>query len=55
MKEFTVFGYKQKDILPVIVKSILNHTSDNSLLDVKFEINPLDKVCCVCAKILKYF
>lgn len=44
MKAFTVFGYKQKDIVPVVVKSILGQTVDDSLLDIKFEMNPLDKV-----------
>lgn len=44
MKEFTVFGYKQADVVPVVVKSILGQTVDNSLLDIKFEMNPLDKV-----------
>lgn len=44
MKEFTVFGYKQKDFVPVVVKSILGQTTDNSLLDIAFEMNPLDKV-----------
>lgn len=45
MKEFTVFGYKQKDIVPVVVKSILGQTADSSLLDIKFEMNPMDKGC----------
>lgn len=45
MKEFTVFGYKQSDFMPIMVKSILGHKSDNSLLDIKFEMNPLDKKC----------
>lgn len=44
MKEFTVYGYKHNSILPVMVKSLLEPTSDSSLLDVKFEMNPLDKV-----------
>lgn len=44
MKEFTVFGYKRKDIVPVVVKSILGQSADESLLDIKFEMNPLDKV-----------
>lgn len=44
MKEFTVFGYKQADVVPVVVKSILGQTVDNSLLDIRFEMNPLDKV-----------
>lgn len=44
MKEFTVFGYKQSDLAPVVVKSILGQTTDTSLLDIKFEMNPLDKV-----------
>lgn len=45
MKEFTVFGYKQSDFMPVMVKSILEPTSDSSLLDIKFEMNPLDQQC----------
>lgn len=45
MKEFTVFGYKQADYMPTMVKSILEPTSDSSLLDIKFEMNPLDKRC----------
>lgn len=44
MKEFTVFGCKQQDFVPVVVKSILGQTTDNSLLDINFEMNPLDKV-----------
>lgn len=44
MKEFTVFGCKQQDVVPVVVKSMLGQTTDNSLLDIKFEMNPLDKV-----------
>lgn len=45
MKEFTVFGYKQNDYEPLMVKSILGSTTDSSLLDIKFEMNPLDKLC----------
>lgn len=45
MKEFTVFGYKQNEYEPLLVKSILGSTSDSSLLDIKFEMNPLDKKC----------
>lgn len=45
MKEFTVFGYKQTDYLPIMVKSILEATVDSSLLDIKFEMNPMDKQC----------
>lgn len=45
MKEFTVFGYKQNDFTPVMVKSILGPTTDSSLLDIRFEANPLDKKC----------
>lgn len=45
MKEFTVFGFKQTDYMPVMVKSILETTVDSSLLDIKFEMNPLDKQC----------
>lgn len=45
MKEFTVFGYKQIDFMPIMVKSILGQTTDSSLLDIKFEMNPLDKKC----------
>lgn len=44
MKEFTVYGLKHSEILPVVVKSMLEPTADSSLLDVKFEMNPLDKV-----------
>lgn len=44
MKEFTVYGYKQKELVPVIVKSILEHSAESSLLDIRFEMNPLDKV-----------
>lgn len=45
MKEFTVYGYKQNDYEPLMVKSILGSTTDSSLLDIKFEMNPLDKQC----------
>lgn len=45
MKEFTVFGYKHDDYEPVMVKSILGQTTDSSLLDIKFEANPIDKRC----------
>ena len=45
MKEFTVHGAKQAEHLPVVVKSMLGHTGDTSLLDIKFEMNPLDKRC----------
>lgn len=45
MKEFTVFGYKQNDLIPVMVKSMIGPLSDSSLLDIKFEMNPLDKKC----------
>lgn len=45
MKEFTVFGDKQNEYTPIMVKSILGQTTDNSLLDIKFETNPLDKKC----------
>lgn len=44
MKQFLVYGFKHTNILPILVKSMLEPTSDRSLLDVKFEINPLDKV-----------
>lgn len=43
MKQFTVNGYQRKEFLPVIVKSIID-SHDESLLDFKFEMNPLDKV-----------
>lgn len=45
MKEFTVFGYKQADFMPIMVKSILESTTDSSLLDIQFEMNPVDKQC----------
>lgn len=45
MKEFTVFGFKQKELEPVMVKSLIGPCSDSSLLDIKFEMNPLDKKC----------
>lgn len=45
MKEFTVFGFKQSDFIPIMVKSILEATTNSSLLDIKFEMNPLDKQC----------
>lgn len=44
MKEFTVNGYQRKEFLPVIAKSIIE-SHDESLLDIKFEMNPLDKKC----------
>lgn len=44
MKEFTVYGVHHDEILPVLVRSLLEPTCDSSLLDVKFEMNPLDKV-----------
>lgn len=45
MKEFTVFGFKQRDLVPVMVKSILSPSTDSSLLKINFEMNPLDKKC----------
>lgn len=45
MKEFTVYGYQHSETLPVVVQSLLGATCDSSLLDVKFEMNPLDKKC----------
>ncbi|XP_037042887.1 vacuolar protein sorting-associated protein 13-like, partial [Bradysia coprophila] len=45
LKEFTVCGYKQEDHLPVLVKSKIGELVDVSLLNVKFEMNPLDKLC----------
>lgn len=44
MKEFTVFGHEQNDLLPVMVKSKIGELIDTSLLDIKFEMNPMDKV-----------
>lgn len=44
MKEFTVFGHKQKEHLPIMVKSRIDGLDDASLLNIKFEMNPLDKV-----------
>lgn len=45
MKEFTVFGHKKNDYLPVMVKSRIGGMVDTSLLDFKFEMNPIDKQC----------
>lgn len=44
MKEFTVFGHQKNDRLPVMVKSRIEGMVDTSLLDIKFEMNPIDKV-----------
>lgn len=44
MKEFTVFGHQKNDRLPVMVKSRIGGMVDTSLLDIKFEMNPIDKV-----------
>lgn len=43
MKELMVFGLQQKQYLPVLIQSQL--ASTESLLDVMFESNPLDKLC----------
>lgn len=43
MKELHVFGLQQKQYLPVLVQSQLE--SKDSLLDVMFESNPIDKTC----------
>lgn len=43
MKELQVFGLQHKQYLPVLVQSQLE--SKDSLLDVMFESNPLDKSC----------
>lgn len=45
LKEFTVYGHKQEEHLPVLVKSKIGELVDVSLLNVKFEMNPLDKLC----------
>ncbi|KAJ6629556.1 Vacuolar protein sorting-associated protein 13, partial [Pseudolycoriella hygida] len=45
LKEFTVYGHQQGDHLPVLVKSKIGELVDVSLLNVKFEMNPLDKLC----------
>lgn len=45
LKEFTVYGHKQDDHIPVLVKSQIGELVDVSLLNVKFEMNPLDKHC----------
>lgn len=52
MKEFSVAGYKQGDFTPTMVKSLLGQTSDSSLLDIKFEMNPLDKRCDQCVDVI---
>lgn len=43
MRELTVYGLQQKQYLPVLIQSQLETTQ--SLLDVMFESNPLDKKC----------
>uniref|UniRef100_A0A2M4CVW7 Putative vacuolar protein n=1 Tax=Anopheles darlingi TaxID=43151 RepID=A0A2M4CVW7_ANODA len=43
MQELTISGLKQSDHLPIMVKSQLN--GSQSLLDVSFETNPIDKQC----------
>ncbi|XP_070507341.1 intermembrane lipid transfer protein Vps13 isoform X3 [Chironomus tepperi] len=43
MKELQVYGLQQKQYLPVLVQSQIE--SKDSLLDVMFESNPLDKSC----------
>lgn len=43
MRELVVYGLQQKQYLPVMVHSQLESTQ--SLLDVMFESNPLDKKC----------
>lgn len=45
LKEFTVYGHRQIEHLPVLVKSKIGELVDVSLLNVKFEMNPLDKLC----------
>jgi hypothetical protein len=45
MKELTVTGLQQAEFLPIMVQSKVETTK--SLLDIMFETNPLDKVCCV--------
>lgn len=55
MKEFTVFGLKQHDYIPVMVKSKIGQNVDTNLLSIKFEMNPLDKVCAFIIHIELYF
>ena len=43
MKELTVYGLQQKQYFPVMIQSQL--VSTESLLDVMFESNPIDKRC----------
>jgi vacuolar protein sorting-associated protein 13A/C len=43
MRELSVYGLQQKQYLPVLIQSQLEST--DSLLDVMFESNPLDKAC----------
>lgn len=43
MQELTVYGLQQKQYLPVMIQSQIE--SANSLLDVMFESNPIDKTC----------
>lgn len=43
MQELMVYGLQQKQYLPVMIQSQLETT--NSLLDVMFESNPIDKSC----------
>lgn len=43
MKELTVYGLQQKQYFPVMIQSQL--VSTESLLDVMFESNPIDKQC----------
>lgn len=43
MQELSIFGLKQSDQLPIMVKSQLN--GSQALLAVSFETNPIDKQC----------
>ena len=50
MRELIVYGLQQKQYLPVMIQSQLE--SSQSLLDVMFESNPLDKKCDQRVKVL---
>lgn len=43
MKELTISGLRQGEVLPIMVKSQLE--GSDTLLDVSFETNPMDKKC----------
>lgn len=53
MQAFTIYGKLQNKLLPILAKSKLG--DDNTILDVMFETNPLDKVTCLYFIFIYYF